>query len=228
MRNFYIEQSSNRYTVNGDVDGLGAGAVQRGATTARTTAAASSARGRGSSSATRSNAWYNAQIAAGKTPAADQRLPRAVRRLGSLRLRRRRQLQRAGRLHRPLPVVHAGEGEETGGGAQGTDAIWSHRWYAFYTDIGVRPAPACNKLGGVQIGGIELLDRRLHVEPENGGVGVFAHEFGHDLGLPDLYDTSRQHRRRRELDRLLDAHVAAARTAARASRRRHRHRSRST
>lgn len=31
-------------------------------------------------------------------------------------------------------VVHAGEDESAGGGAQGTDAIWAHRWYAFGTD----------------------------------------------------------------------------------------------
>jgi immune inhibitor A len=85
--------------------------------------------------------------------------------------------------------IHAGDGEETGGGAQGTDAIWSHRWYAFYNLIG-KAGPDFNKYGGIQIGDSGYWIGDYTVEPENGGVGVFAHEFGHDLGLPDEYDTS--------------------------------------
>ena len=33
-------------------------------------------------------------------------------------------------------LIHAGVGEETGGGAQGTDAIWSHRWHVNLDDVG--------------------------------------------------------------------------------------------
>jgi immune inhibitor A len=87
--------------------------------------------------------------------------------------------------------VHAGEGEETGGGAQGEDAIWSHRWYAYYPGS----APSADGTGpngyqGVRIGGSNYWIGDYTIEPENGGVGVFSHEFAHDLGLPDEYDTS--------------------------------------
>lgn len=84
-------------------------------------------------------------------------------------------------------IVHAGDGEEAGGGAQGGDAIWSHRWYAnFNTETG----PAGCRLGGYNLPGTDLWVGDYTIEPENGGLGVFAHEFGHDLGLPDLYDTT--------------------------------------
>jgi immune inhibitor A len=88
--------------------------------------------------------------------------------------------------------VHAGEGEETGGGAQGTDAIWSHRWYAYYPGSGLVSADGTGPNGfqGVRIGESNFWIGDYTVEPENGGVGVFAHEFGHDLNLPDEYDTS--------------------------------------
>ncbi|MGX1475052.1 UNVERIFIED_CONTAM: immune inhibitor A [Streptomyces canus] len=86
-------------------------------------------------------------------------------------------------------IVHAGEDESAGGGAQGADAIWAHRWYAFASDSGAT-GPAGNKLGGTQIGDTGIWVGDYTIQPENGGLGVFAHEYGHDLGLPDEYDTS--------------------------------------
>ncbi|MET9353299.1 immune inhibitor A domain-containing protein [Streptomyces sp. NPDC006617] len=86
-------------------------------------------------------------------------------------------------------IVHAGEDESAGGGAQGEDAIWAHRWYAFGTDAGAT-GPGDNKLGGTQIGDTGIWVGDYTIQPENGGLGVYAHEYGHDLGLPDHYDTA--------------------------------------
>jgi immune inhibitor A len=188
MRNYYIEQSSNRYTVNGIVEDwvdvpyneARYGANYCGSIVCSTTWLFV----RDSVSA-----WYNKQIANGMTPAQIDAY------LSQFDVWDRYDYDGDGNFTEPdgyidhFQSVHAGEGEETGGGAQGSDAIWSHRWYAFYNNIGVT-GPAFNLFGGVQVGGSSYWIGDYTVEPENGGVGVFAHEFGHDLGLPDLYDTS--------------------------------------
>jgi immune inhibitor A len=188
MRNFYIEQSSNRYTVNGQVEDW----VQvpfneayygsnycGGIVCARTWLFVRDS----------ASAWYNAQLAAGQTPAQIDAY------LAQFDKWDRYDYDHDGNFNEPdgyidhFQAIHAGEGEETGGGAQGTNAIWSHRWYAFYNNIGFT-GPAFNLYGGVHIGNSSYWIGDYTVEPENGGVGVFSHEFGHDLGLPDLYDTS--------------------------------------
>ncbi|WP_443728873.1 immune inhibitor A domain-containing protein [Streptomyces buecherae] len=86
-------------------------------------------------------------------------------------------------------IVHAGEDESAGGGVQGEDALWAHRWYAYGTDAG-KTGPEGNRAGGAQIGGTGIWVGDYTMQPENGGLGVFAHEYGHDLGLPDEYDTT--------------------------------------
>jgi immune inhibitor A len=86
-------------------------------------------------------------------------------------------------------AIHAGEGEEAGAPEW---TIWSHRWAVnqngFHSD-GIGP-DGYAKFGGIEIGDTGLWIRDYTTEPENGGLGVFAHEYGHDLGLPDLYDTA--------------------------------------
>ncbi|TYS17676.1 DUF5011 domain-containing protein [Rossellomorea vietnamensis] len=85
-----------------------------------------------------------------------------------------------------LMIVHAGTGEEAGGGALGADAIWSHSWNL--EDVSVIPETDGQAEVDYWGGGLAALD--YTVQPEDGAAGVFAHEFGHDLGLPDHYDTN--------------------------------------
>ncbi len=78
-----------------------------------------------------------------------------------------------------LMIIHAGAGQEAGGGAQGDDAIWSHSSATL-----VYATPQCNApyfRGTVTY--------NYTIMPEDGAIGVFCHEFAHDLGLPDEYDT---------------------------------------
>jgi immune inhibitor A len=86
-------------------------------------------------------------------------------------------------------IVHAGGDQADGDPQQGEDAIWSHRWKAFQGDIG-ETGPEGNLDGGTQIGTTGLWVADYTIQPENGGVSVFAHEYGHDLGLPDHYDAA--------------------------------------
>ena len=86
-------------------------------------------------------------------------------------------------------IVHAGGDQADGDPYQGEDAIWSHRSKA-YPQLKGQVGPASNKDGGVQIGNTGVWVADYTMQPENGGVSVFAHEYAHDLGLPDEYDTA--------------------------------------
>ncbi|MEV4350608.1 immune inhibitor A domain-containing protein [Actinoplanes sp. NPDC049596] len=186
MTNFYYKQSGGRYTVGGDVSDwvkvpyneARYGSNEIGEDDGYWNFVKDSA-----------TAWYDSQIAAGKTPA------QVAAYLKTFDVWDRDDYDGDGDFNEPdgyvdhFQAIHAGEGEEAGGGAQGEDAIWSHRWYAF-SDLAGTAGPANNLAGGVQIGDTGIWIGDYTTEPENGGLGVFAHEYGHDLGLPDLYDTA--------------------------------------
>src|SRR3954468_18215719 len=183
MRNFYKEQSSNRYTVNGDVsdwvkvpfDEPSYGSDYCGSIVCSDTYRLIE---------DGANAWYAKQIASGMT--ADQ----INAYLSKFDKWDRYDANGDGNFNEPdgfidhFQMIHAGEGEEVGGGQQGTDAVWSHRSYAALRGGGPSGFP------GVHIGQSNYWIGDYTIEPENGGAGVFSHEVAPDLGLPDEYDTS--------------------------------------
>ena len=155
--------------------------------TTRPCARATSAATPGTSSRTRSNQWVADQKAAGRTTAD------ITAELKTFDQWDRYDADGDGNFNEPdgyldhFQIVHAGGDEADGDPIQGEDAIWSHRWYTQTTPIGTGGP---NGYGGSQIGDTGLWVGDYTIQPENGGMSVFAHEYGHDLGLPDLYDTN--------------------------------------
>ncbi|GAA1863168.1 immune inhibitor A domain-containing protein [Myceligenerans crystallogenes] len=183
----YDEMSSGRFDLQGDVSDwvtvpnrasyYGGGDEEGGETGTSMTAFIQDA----------ANAWYEQQVAAGKTQAEIEAY------LESFDIWDRYDVDGDGIINEPdgyidhFQAVHSGEGEEAGAEPW---AIWSHRWAVNQGGLGTDGPADFPKLGGIKIGDTDLWIRDYTTEPENGGLGVFAHEFGHDLGLPDYYDTS--------------------------------------
>ncbi|MDE1460777.1 immune inhibitor A domain-containing protein [Spartinivicinus poritis] len=82
-----------------------------------------------------------------------------------------------------LMIFHSSVGEEAGGGDLGEDAIWSHRW-----NLGkIFKIPGTSSDVDRFEGMMAAYD--YTIQPIDAAAGVCAHEYGHDLGLPDEYDT---------------------------------------
>ena len=192
MANWYLEQSYGRYSVDGYVSDWVGVPFNANAYGSNYCGSIVCTRDIGRFMLDQGVAWYNSLIADGMSAGDIEDL------LADFDIWDRYDFDHDGNFDEPdgyidhFQSVHAGEGEETGGGAQGTNAIWSHRSYANGGQIGVGPivGGVPNLANGIRIGTSSKWIGDYTVEPENGGVGVFSHEFGHDLGLPDEYDTS--------------------------------------
>ena len=85
-------------------------------------------------------------------------------------------------------VIHAGMGQEAGGGLQGDFSIWSHASAIDYPTGKL----ACT-MGSTGCPDRNIYVRAYSMDPENLDVGVISEEFGHAaFGLPDIYTTDAQ------------------------------------
>jgi len=73
-----------------------------------------------------------------------------------------------------LFVIHAGRGAEV---SASTTDIWSHQW-----------SISSKLVDGVRVSEYSI-EPEYEYTPGDLSIGVFCHEYGHVLGLPDLYDT---------------------------------------
>ncbi|WP_442859116.1 immune inhibitor A domain-containing protein [Arthrobacter sp. CAN_A2] len=181
LKSVYGELSSGRYTVDGDVSDW-VTVPYNSASYGETESQADMTRFVQDTA----NAWYDSQIAAGKTPAEIDTYLATFDQWDRYDFDKDGDFDEADGYIDHFQAIHAGEGEEAGAASS---AIWSHRWAVGQAGRGTA-GPSANPFGGIKIGKSSVWIRDYTTEPENGGLGVFAHEYAHDLGLPDLYDTS--------------------------------------
>ena len=87
-----------------------------------------------------------------------------------------------------LTVIHAGVGQESRGGQQGTFAIWSHA-----SSINLPTGYLACAKGAAGCPDRNIYVRDYSMNPENIDVGVIAEEYGHAVfGLPDIYTSDYQ------------------------------------
>jgi immune inhibitor A len=85
-------------------------------------------------------------------------------------------------------VIHAGMGQESGGGLQGIFSIWSHA-----SAINLPTGYLACTMGSAGCPDRDIYVREYSMDPEALDVGVIAEEFGHAaFGLPDIYTTDYQ------------------------------------
>jgi len=91
-----------------------------------------------------------------------------------------------------VSIIHQGTGQEASGSL--TD-IWSHSWnlysaqyYPYNDGNGVYTTKIpCSKGGYIKVNDYIIMPEKLGSGIST--IGIFSHEYGHALGLPDLYDT---------------------------------------
>ena len=181
VKNLYEELSSGRYTVDGDVTDW-VKVPNNEASYGETESQADMTRFIQDGA----NAWYEQQKAAGKSDADIKTYLATFDKWDRYDYDKDGDFKESDGYIDHYQSVHAGEDESAGAP---TWAIWAHRWAVNQAGRGT-DGPTYNKYGGIQIGNTDMWIRDYTTEPENGGTGVFAHEYAHDLGLPDLYDTS--------------------------------------